>query len=51
MGGLKGLDIELTVSQITIDQLNIKMPVLLLEGVYSDPDGYVAYSGQFKKIL
>ena len=50
--GLKGIDIELTVSEYRFDSLfPVKIPVLLLEGIYSDPDGKVPYSGQFKKLL
>lgn len=48
VGGLKGLDIELTVGQYRHDKfIPVKIPVLLLEGIYSDPDGNTPYSGQF----
>ena len=45
---LRGLDIELTVGQLTLDATGIKKPMILLEGMYADIDGNVPYNGQFK---
>lgn len=48
---IKGLDLEFTVSELYIDLLGKrKIPILLLEGVYSDPDGKTPYNNQFKEI-
>ena len=41
---------ELTVGEVYIELVNFKMPVLILEGVYSDPNGGVPYNNQFKSI-
>lgn len=42
---LRGIDLEMTVGQLTLDAAGMKKPMILLEGIYADIDGNVPYDG------
>ena len=48
---LRGIDLEMTVGQLTLNSAGLKRPMILLEGIYSDIDGNVPYNGEFEYIL